>query len=390
VRKSWKAFDFFLRLCLLRLFWPVLYTLGRLRPLNPRLLLFASESSEAVPDNLVPVMEQLVREGFDCRYFGRRKEAKWRRYLRTCRFFFDYARARAIFVDDTFSPILGCRPRKQTAVVQLWHACGAFKKWGYSTLDLRWGVNRRELRFLPIHRYYTHVSVSSPAVIPFYAEAFACAEDIIHPWGAPRTDFYFQPDITARSRQAVLAVFPAIGARKMILYAPTFRGDTPGEARHDVRLDIAAMAEALGGDCVLLQKPHPKVESALPAPETAALPFAFDARALPIETLLCAADLVITDYSSLIFEYALLCRPMLFYPYDLEDYEAARSFFIPYLEFVPGDLVWDTQDVIAGIGRNLLAGGFDAERVRRFALRYMSACDGGSTRRIIEQVLGCV
>jgi CDP-glycerol glycerophosphotransferase (TagB/SpsB family) len=272
--------------------------------------------------------------------------------------------------------------------VQLWHGCGAFKKWGYSTADLKWGPGPATLRWLPLHRYYTHACVSSPAVVPCYAEAFNCKPSVIHAWGAPRTDFYFTPQAVASSKQAVLAAFPEIGQRKIVLYAPTFRGNSGRAARHDAVLASDAIARALSHGAVLLLKPHPRARTEILAPEPGQLPFVFDARTQPIEQLLCAADLVISDYSSLVFEYALLGRPMLFYAYDLLAYEASRSFYYPYLDFVPGDVVWDTEDIIAGIRRNLFEEGFDAGRVERFRERFMSACDGRSTERILRETLG--
>jgi CDP-ribitol ribitolphosphotransferase len=385
VGKIKKALRFVLRLCLVRLLWPLLYRLGCLRPIDPRLVLFGNESWAEPTDNFRPLMAQLAAEGFDCRYFGKRQEAKWKHYLRSARFFFDYARARVLFVDEAFSPSLACRPRTGTALVQVWHGCGAFKKFGYSTVNFAWGPGRRELRWLPMHRHYTHVCVSAPEVIPCYAEAFRCPPERIHAWGAPRTDVYFDREFIAQSRKAVLAAFPGIGARKILLYAPTFRGNSIAESRHDAALDLPLLAAQLGETCALLLKPHPKVDVSLA--DDATQDFAFDARRLPIETLLCAADLLLADYSSLIFEYALLGRPMLFYAYDLEAYDAARSFYYPYQSFVPGDVVTDSAQVVEGIQRELLERRFDPARVTRFRQRFMSACDGYCTQRLIAQII---
>ena len=114
--------------------------------------------------------------------------------------------------------------------------------------------------------------------------------------------------------------------------------------------------------------------------------FAFDiSKDVAIETALCAADIVITDYSSLIFEYALLERPMIFFAYDLAEYEDARSFYFGYEGFVPGEIVTDTDEIISEIKR--LETDFDIEKIRRFRQDYMCACDGKSTERIINEVL---
>jgi len=272
--------------------------------------------------------------------------------------------------------------------VQLWHGCGAFKKFGYSTRELAWGPSGRLLRFLPMYRNYTHVCASAPDILLQLAEAYACDPAIVVPWGVPRTDFYFSPTSIEESREKVLEAFPEIGDRKIILYAPTFRGDTMAAARHDAALDYETLADALDADCVLLLKPHPRVPAHIPQPAPDQDPFVFDAAGLPIETLLCAADLLISDYSSLIFEYSLLGRPMLFYPYDLEDYDRARGFYYPYLRFVPGDLVWSSEDIAAAVRRNLFESQFDPARVASFRAANMSACDGHSTERILHNIFG--
>lgn len=383
--KCKKAVKFVLRLCLLRIFWPALYRLGCLRRVNPRLVLFASESWPEPTDNFRPLIRRLTEEGYDCRFYGNHGEPKLLRYLRSVRFFRDYARARALFIDEAYSPSLACPPRRGTDLVQLWHGGGACKKTGYSTIDLDWGPSRRELKWMPMHRHYTHVCVTAPEIIPFYAEAFRCPPENVRPWGMPRTDVYHDPAFVRKGREEVLAAFPEIGERKIVLYAPTFRGNSVPEARHDAALDIPLLAEELGEDCALLLRPHPKVNVSLGG--NAGRAFAFDCRGLRIDTLLCAADLLIADYSSLMCEYALLQRPMLFYAYDLEDYDASRSFYYPYKTYVPGEVVTEPEEIADAVRRNL-GGGFDAERVARFRQRFVSACDGKCTERIAERVLG--
>jgi len=334
-------------------------------------------------------MRRLAEEGYDCRFFGiTRALPRPQRYIQSMKFIWAFAHSRCVFLVDSFSPINACRPRPGAAVVQLWHGCGAFKKFGCSTRELAWGPGGRLLRFLPMHRNYTHVCASAPGILPQLAEAYACDPAIIVPWGVPRTDFYFSPTNIEESRKKVLEAFPEIGERKIVLYAPTFRGDSMAAARHDAALDYDLLSRELDAACALIIKPHPHAVTSIPTPAPDQDPFVFDAAALPIETLLCAADLLISDYSSLIFEYSLLGRPMLFYPYDLEAYEKARGFYFPYLRFVPGDLVWNAEDIAAAVRRNLFQGQFDPARVAAFRDSNMSACDGHSTERILHNIFG--
>ena len=109
--------------------------------------------------------------------------------------------------------------------------------------------------------------------------------------------------------------------------------------------------------------------------------FVFDgSKSLKIETALCAADILIADYSSLIFEYSLLNKPMLFYAFDLEQYEHDRSFYFDYKSFVPGKIVVNNDEIIQAV-RN---GDFRSDRIPSFREKFMGACDGESVKRIAE------
>ena len=393
-RKRWKKIRrrlrFWMRVLLLRVARPALYRLACLfTSIDPKLVLFANESVAEPGDNFIPIKDKLTALGYRCVYVGKvEEEPHWRRIMRMNRFYFTYARARAVFHVEFCSLTGYVKPRRGTDIVQLWHGCGAFKKFGYSTVYMSWGPNARSFKWFPVYRHTTYATVSSPEVIPQYMEALNLSESHIKPWGVPRTDFFFRKNIAEECRDDILLAFPDIGSRRIVLYAPTFRGNKMRKARHDNVLDYVQMADELGKSCALLLKPHPRSKTLIPVPEPGQTPFVFDAGYLPIERLLCAADLVITDYSSLIFEYALLERPMLFYAYDLAGYDSSRSFYYPYIEFVPGDLVWDTEDVVRGVRKNLLEGGFDKDQVVRFKERFMSACDGHSTDRILHNVLG--
>ncbi len=105
---------------------------------------------------------------------------------------------------------------------------------------------------------------------------------------------------------------------------------------------------------------------------------------MTIEDLLCVADVCISDYSSLVFEYALFEKPMLFLAYDLDDYFDYRGFYYDYHELAPGPVVRDTVGVIDFVQH--LDERFDLSRVQAFRNKFMSSCDGHATERIIQAV----
>ncbi len=365
--------------------WPAAFLLGSLRPVDRRLAVFAyNKNYTALPDNMTAVKRQFASRGWTCVEYGApQQDAK--RFFADLRFQFLYARSAVVFVTDTFEPIYAHKPRRGSRNVQLWHACGAFKKFGYSTLDSAWGGDRRMWELFPRHNTYTDVMVSAPKIAPCYAEAFNCDAAIVRPLGTPRTDVFFDPAFVASGREKLLAAIPAIGGRKVLLYAPTFRGDTPAEARNDDALEFETL-RPLAAEYAVVLKYHPFTDPAKTfdaAKQAAYGDFVYLCPPeIGIDTAMCAADLVVTDYSSLIFEYALLERPMLFYAYDLDDYAAGRSWYFPYRDFVPGQIVATTDALLAAV-----QSGADTRKTAEFRQNYMSACDGHSAERIVNFVI---
>jgi CDP-ribitol ribitolphosphotransferase len=150
------------------------------------------------------------------------------------------------------------------------------------------------------------------------------------------------------------------------------------------------MKNMLGKDYILLMNHHPfiKAKDRPKIPESCR-GFAFDMTDhLSIEELLTAADICITDYSSLIFEYSLFERPMVFFAYDMEHYLDERGFYYPVSDMMPGPVCRTTQEVIHVLQEK--GAEFDLARVRAFKYRFMSGCDGHATARLLKLMLEIV
>jgi len=285
-----------------------------------------------------------------------------------------------ILVDD-YMPVIYRIDDPGIRIIQLWHASGAFKTVGYSRVGKPGGPSP----YSRIHKNYTHAIVSSDHDVPFYAEAFGIPESRVVPTGIPRMDRFFDPRARAEGRAAALAAFPLAEGRTTILFAPTFRGD-PRAAHYDVdRLDLPALhALAVEKDAVVIFKMHPFVREPLHIPE-ALRDRLIDGTRTPIDVndLLFVVDLLVTDYSSIVFEYSTLGGPMLFFAYDLDEYVAERDFYVPFEAFVPGRIARTFEDVLDAIRRD----DFDAAKVADFARRHFAHLDGSSTDRVIDELV---
>lgn len=312
-----------------------------------------------------------------------------REYVKRCReMLADVATAKYVFVNEA-SDVLSCVDmRPETVVTQLWHACGAFKKFGMSTAELIFGPNAEELKRHPNNKNYTYVTVSSPEVVWAYAEAMDLKgkEHIIRPVGTSRTDVFYREDTITKAYEHLYQVFPAAKGKKIILYAPTFRGRVARAKTPDC-FDLELFRQKLGDEYVVVFKHHPLVKKLPEIPEEMEGTFAVDATSsMTIEDLLCVSDICISDYSSLVFEYSLFERPMLFYAYDLEEYFDWRGFYYDYDELTPGPVCMTNEEMVDYIIH--LAERFDKQKVLDFKEKFMSACDGHATDRIIDMVFG--
>jgi teichoic acid ribitol-phosphate primase len=294
------------------------------------------------------------------------------------------ATARVFIVDDYFFPIYVVRPRPGTTIIQTWHACGAFKKVGYSVLDKSFGVDEKLASRVRIHSNYDVCLVASQAAAPHYAEAFRQPLDrFVSRLGIPRTDVFFGDERLERTREAVRRRYGLTDGRRVVLYAPTFRGDSVTDAHATDDLDLDLLHRTLGDDHVVLVRLHPFVQSRTAiGPELEG--FAIDVSDHPdINELMLVSDVLLTDYSSAIFEFALLGRPMVFFAPDYEAYEAERGFYFDYRTGVPGP-IFETTEGVAGY---LRAGIFDLERVDRFRQASFDIADGRSTARVTDELI---
>ena len=234
-----------------------------------------------------------------------------------------------------------CRPhRRETTVVQVWHAAGALKRFG---MDARRRPAEPELTFL--HRYYDFVVTSGEAAREPWAAALRTPVDRVLPLGTPRTDLFFDADGLAAARSRALAAHPELVGRRVILYAPTFRGRGAAK-RGDDRLDAERLRASLPATDALVLKTHPNLDPR-------GFPVAgYDVVASPTEDmndLLALADVLLTDYSSSIFEFALLRRPIVILAGDLEAYERDPGLYLDLRHDMVGTVVTDTDGAAAAI-----------------------------------------
>ncbi len=371
-----------------KIIYPAVYGISRLRRVNKNKIIFAEIRGDKLSDNFKLIYERLkeVPELELTVFFARNNSGGLGYLWRYAKLAAIIGNARCVLLNETCNLFGSFRLREDTKLIQTWHACGAFKKWGRSVSDLSFGENAIEMDRYPAHTNYSLCTVSSPECVWAYREAFGLEIDdhAVEPIGVSRTDFYFIEDNKKTAIDKINRLCPKLNGRKIILYAPTFRGNAD-KAYIPQKLDITKLKDNFADKYVLLIKQHGFVKKNWDIPAECS-DFAFDlSHKANVEDLLITADICITDYSSLIFEFSLMDKPMIFYAFDLEDYYDSRGFYYSYdRTFLPGEIAYDNDSLIKLIKDSE---NYNSEKVREFRERFMSSCDGNSTDRIVSFIL---
>lgn len=350
------------------------------KKVDPRQILILSESRESLSGNLEFIDRAIDKSAYKVVYSLKGSILKERRIGEKRELCRQLALSKYILVDD-FIPVMYPIPlRKETRFIQVWHAMGAFKQVGFSRLGKPGGPSKRSLS----HRNYTDTIVSSEAIRGNYAEAFGILEERVHAIGVPRTDIFFDADYRTSVRESLYEKYPQFRGKKVILFAPTFRGHGRKTAYYDESfLDFEKMERELKEDYVCIIKMHPFIQKIPPYPKDSGF-FANLSDEREINDLLFITDVLVTDYSSVIFEASLLDLHTVFFVPDLREYTEERDFYYPFEEYVYGPVAADTEELIQAVR----TGASDEEKLKVFKEKFCGSCDGRSTQRFVEYFFG--
>ncbi|HET8672443.1 MAG TPA: CDP-glycerol glycerophosphotransferase family protein, partial [Thermoleophilaceae bacterium] len=291
------------------------------------------------------------------------------------------ASARFVVVNEYLPQWFERRPDQ--VVIQALHGT-PLKRVALDVPHLR-STMRRSWRWAEQIANWQYVLSPNAFSTPILHDAFGIEGEMVET-GLPRNDLLARPELDAQVRDR-LGV-PA-GAR-VILYAPTYRDhvvDRRGRYRLDHHIDLERLGEAAGPDAFVLFRKHPFVEELMPEEEGSGR--VRDVSEYPdVTELLAAADVLVTDYSSLMFDFAVLGRPMIFFAYDLDHYERdIRGFYIDFRAEAPGPIV-GSEDELADALRSLGGGGVPsayAERYAAWRAKYCGLDDGGASARVVDR-----
>ena len=361
---------------------PVCYSIFRFQKTDPDLVVFADAHHDSRPVSMDLLYRRLKKEGawkIEEHYLDYGKAGAAGVAVHSIRFMKLYARAGFVVICDNFLPAASCQKKKQTKVIQLWHACGCYKRFGYDAPD----DIPEHYRGANVYRNADLVTVSGEACVKPFASAMRLPEYCVRPLGVSRTDLFHSTGWTERCRKQFYGMYPDAAEKRVVLWAPTFRGNAG--APDNITVDLARLQQELGKDYLVLAKLHPHMLRRDGGGDISRACSLKDYICpIPTEELYPVTDVLIADYSSLIYEYMLFGGPVVLYCPDLTAYRSRRGFYMDITE-IPGKIITEADEkMLADAVRNTPT---EPARMEAFLDRYMGACDGQATGRIERWML---
>jgi CDP-glycerol glycerophosphotransferase len=274
--------------------------------------------------------------------------------------------------------------RPETLYLQTWHGTPLKRiHW-----DVLWAPPGRLERLQRDVDQWDCLISPNAASTPLLRRAFRYEGEVLE-CGYPRNDV-LRSERAAEVRARVRARLGIEDSRTAVLYTPTWRDDVvfeEGGKEFALGLDVDAFTAALGDDHVLLLRLHYMLTGRLAAVDH---PSVRDVSFHPdVAELYLAADAMVTDYSSTMFDFAVTGRPMVFLTYDLADYGARqRGFYFDLAPEAPGPLVETTAELVDAIADLGAVSSRYADRYARFQERFCHLDDGGAAERVAERLVG--
>ena len=346
-------------------------------------IMFMTEQGDSLGSNLQAVYDRMCERGIAENYtilFSARPASYIRQKRSTTKeLLHKLAQCDMVFIDDHVPLFDWLELDERTKLIQLWHAGAGFKSSGYS----RWGHIGCPAP-ISCHRQYRYGISGSRHIGKFFSEVFGINDEQILPTGMPRMDEYLDETYRAAKTEELYEKYPMCKGKKVILFAPTYRGKNRKLAYYPYdMIDFDRLYDFCGEEYVVLFKMHPWVSEPVPIREEYKERFV-DANTFPnINDLFYITEILITDYSSNIFEYSLMRKPMLFFAFDKIQYSFSRGFHRDYEEAAPGKVCYTFAEVMDALENK----DYRYEKVEEYVDKHFDYIDSHASDRVIDWIL---
>ncbi len=365
-------------------------------PVKKRRIVFDSSVGKSYSGNPRHIFEYMVENGYlekwECTWFYETEPYP----IPGDGYQFRYGRLRYLYYMATAKVwVFDCRQpeflikRKNCFYIQTWHGT-PLKKLGLDMDDVfmmnEESIEKYQQTFVKNVQVWDYLISQNPFSTVTFRRAFSFNKNMLE-IGYPRNDILFsknnEEDIALLKRRLGLPM-----DKKIILYAPTFRDDEftveNSSYKFSPKLSFDMLKAELEEDYILIVKYHYLIMDYIDWFPYQGFVYHFD-QSHDIAELFLVSDMLVTDYSSVMFDYSILGRPMFFYAYDLERYKNdLRGFYFDYEGEMPGPISMDTGQLIADI-RSYDTDAYE-ERYEKFCDKYNLWDNGTASARVVDLI----
>ncbi|KAF1297230.1 CDP-glycerol--UDP-pyrophosphoryl-N-acetylglucosaminyl-N-acetylmannosamine glycerophosphotransferase [Enterococcus sp. JM4C] len=284
--------------------------------------------------------------------------------------------ASTVLCDNYFAFLGAIDFAPTTEVIQLWHANGAIKKFG---IEANYAKNRSasdKKRYKKVYKKYTHYAVGSDKMGTIFQESYLATSDQLLKIGYPTSDHLLSSSWRRQQEARFSEVFSDLAKKRIVLYTPTYR-----EKTSENPLDFERLANELGDEWVIFAKAHPHDEQ-LQERLATSMSISSDMRGFTLQEFLPFVDCLITDYSSVPFEYTLVKDngKILFFCYDMDSYQKEVGIQEDFESWIPSTIVQTqkqlTKEIVSA----------EPQEIEAFNSLWNQYNDGQATQRLIKRI----
>lgn len=252
--------------------------------------------------------------------------------------------------------------KEGVTVIQIWHACGAIKQFG-NCIPREYPINN-----------YDYVLSNSDYWKEPYSKAFNVTKENVISTGMPRVDHLYNQEYVKQTKEKLYKKYPNLQDKKIILYAPTFRGNII-KGFSLIEFDDQKLISSLTDEYVLIYKHHPLIKNYQITNDERIIDLSHE----ETHDLFTITDVLISDYSSIVFDYSVFNKPIISYIPDIDNYINDIGTFVP-MELIPGDKCYNIDEVIKSINN------VNNDGVKAFHDQFFKYNDGQNVKRVINLI----
>ena len=365
---------------LFKLHLQIIYFFLKLLPTNSKKVLLMSRQSNVQTVDFVLIEAEIKKRFTNYKVVSLTKKLEKKARAIISYYFsmyvqmFHLATAKACVVDSYIIPVSVLKHKKNLLIIQLNHGIGNIKKFGYQTLNKESGRDEKLAKLMKLHHNYDYVISNSAAVSKFYAEAFNVPITQLLNFGQPKIDYI----LNIRSQQEnILKKYPGLKDKPVILYFSTFRAyEDDYLEKFIAKMPLQNYNIIIYPHFVMYEK-HPSLAQKLDVPGVYRCKDEF------ISDLLSVADYVVTDYSSFMFESAILgISTYLFIP-DYDKYTEKNGLNVDVAKELKPYAYRDAEKLFAAIAK----GKYEPKTLKAFKACYIENANGDSTTKLVDLII---